>query len=32
MDGAVPEFVGELHQKYLEGLDKTVDAEAIGFH
>ena len=26
------EFVGELHQKYLENLDKTKDAEAIGFH
>ena len=32
MEGAVPEFVREKHQKYLEELDKTKDAEAIGFH
>jgi hypothetical protein len=28
----VPEFVGEKHIKYLEGLDKTKDADAIGFY
>lgn len=32
MEAATPEFVRELHQKYLEDLDKTKDAEAIGFH
>ena len=28
----LPEFVRDLHIKYLEGLDSTVDAEAIGFY
>lgn len=27
----LPEFVRDLHLKYLENLDKTKDAEAIGF-
>lgn len=27
----VPEFVFNLHCKYLEGLDKTRDSDAIGF-
>ena len=27
----VPEFAGDKHVKYLHGLDKTRDAEAIGF-
>jgi geranylgeranyl transferase type-2 subunit beta len=28
----VPDFVRELHTKYLENLDKTQDADAIGFY
>lgn len=28
----MPDFVQDLHLKYLEDLDKTKDAEAIGFY